>query len=428
MTKPTSASFNRRDFLKTGSLGALGVLFNGLEATPLAAAGYEPAQRVFDGPPVACAVIGTGLWGRELIGFLDRTPGASLHTVCDHYPAFLRRGAALAPQAKAVEDYRRVVEDAEVDAVFVATPTHQHREITVAALEAGKHVYCEAPLAHTVADARAIAAAAKAAAPAKLFQAGLQMRSEPQNHHVMTFVRTGALGSLAMARSQVHRKESWRRPAPNREREEVVNWRLNREISTGLLGEWGIHHLDTVRWLAGGRPKAVSAFGGVTQWHDGRDVADTTQAVFEFPNEIAYNLSCSLANSFEGSYDVIFGGDSAILLRGTQAWMFREADAPLLGWEVYARRDQFLNDTGISLVADATQLLAQGIDPATHAAEAESPVFHAVSDFIAAIHDGEPPAAGYAEGFEATVLALKANEALLTGKRVELRDEWFNLS
>jgi predicted dehydrogenase len=90
-------------------------------------------------------------------------PGAPIVTICDAYEPYLRRAMSGAPGATGVADYRRVLDRADVEAVVIATPTNTHRELACAALQAGKHVYCEAPLAASIADARAIAVAARAA-------------------------------------------------------------------------------------------------------------------------------------------------------------------------------------------------------------------------------------------------------------------------
>ncbi len=430
MNKPSR--INRRDFLKTGSLGALGLLAGtAIELKAQTPPARKPAAAASSdtpaGPTVNFAIIGVGPWGRDLIDTLSTIPNANVHTVCESYPAYLRRATRAAPEAKAVEDYRQVLDDPEVQAVIVATPSHQHREIAIAALQAGKHVYCEAPMAASIEDARAIAQAA-AAAQKQIFQIGQQLRANPQHHHVLNFFRTGALGDTLMARGQWHRKQSWRRTSPNRQRETELNWRLRKNTSPGLMGEIGVHHIDVTSWFLNARPIAVSGFGGILHWKDGREVNDTVQTVFEYPNGVTFSYSCSLANSFEADHDIFYGSDSAILMRANRAWMFREPDAPLLGWEVYARKEEFFNQTGISLVADATQLLAQGLNPSTDSSLLTTPIKSALEDFIVCINESKAPNAGYKEGFEATVAAIKANEATIAGSKIEFKDEWFSLA
>src|SRR5256714_5906689 len=156
------SDWNRRDFLKGGSFATLMTMLGGVELisrAPARAADLETLVQF----QVKCAVIGLGSWGREIIATLSRLKTAQLVAVCDTYPASLKRAANSAPNAKGLDDYRKILDDKEVQAVIVATPTHQHRDITIAALQAGKHVYCEAPLANNIEDAKTIALAAKAA-------------------------------------------------------------------------------------------------------------------------------------------------------------------------------------------------------------------------------------------------------------------------
>ena len=90
----------------------------------------------------------------------------------------------------------------------------------------------------------------------------------------------------------------------------------------------------------------------------------------------------TLATSFDADYEMFYGTDSAVMLRGNKAWMFKEVDAPLLGWEVYARKDEFYRETGIALVANATKLVAQGNKPVEEAPYSSTPLHYALESFI----------------------------------------------
>jgi hypothetical protein len=192
-------------------------------------------------------------------------------------------------------------------------------------------------------------------------------------------------------------------------------------------------------------------------WKDDRDVPDTIQAVLEFPNGVQMIYDASLANSFEGEYEVLYGSDAAVLMRESKAWMFKEVDSPLLGWEVYAPKTTFYKETGITLAAGNSKpppVDAQGQpivpDPLT-----TTPLFSALGNFLrnavdlnAAAEDYKSSygaddvdglmenlakvprraAANYLEGFQSVVIAVKANEAILGAKRIELKPEWYELA
>ncbi len=459
MNKNTNqADLNRREFLKGSSFSSLMALMGGIaiQADDKPKAGDAPTNYKTTGAPVKCALIGCGAWGREILKTLAILPNAPMVAVCDTYGVSLRRAKGSAPQAESHEDYRKVLEKKDVQAVIVATPTHLHREIVLAALQAGKHVYCEAPLAATVEDARAIANAARASLKVH-FQSGLQMRSDPQRQFLLQFIRSGAMGKTIKARAQWHRKQSWRYTSASPERETDLNWRLQKATSPGLIGEVGVHHLDTACSFINTLPISVTGFGGIMRWNDGREVPDTIQAVFEFPEGIRLSYEATLANSFDADYEVYYGTDSAIMVRDNKAWMFKEVDAPLLGWEVYAQKDAFYKETGIALIADATKSVKAASSGGEEAAYAESPLRHALQSFVVnsnahssgvedfsanfdvndaaalkeyleSINKVKQPHAGYKEGYETTVAVLKANEAILKGQKIEFRKEWFSLS
>lgn len=445
---------NRRDFIGRGSIAAL---LSALGAVELRAQDKPkdeaPTQYKTSGKPMNLGVIGCGVWGRDILETSVRLPNAPVVAICDNYGAFVRRAAKIVPKAKTYEDFNQLLADKDVQGVIVATPTHLHKDIVLAALKAGKHVYCEAPIAHTVEDARAISAGAKAAIKVN-YQPGLQNRSDPQRYFLIEFIRTGALGKHAFARAQWHRKESWRRTAPTPEREKEINWRLKRNTSTGLVGEIGIHQIDAAGWFTDAKPVAIHGFGSTLLWNDGRDVPDTVQAVVEFEGGVRMTYDCMLTNSFDSTYEVFHGTDAALMIRGSRAWLFKEVDSPLLGWEVYARKDQFYKETGIALVANATKIATRD-DNAEELPFENTPLSFALKSFIhnsvtkqAGVEDfvsnfGDDadgirqyldtikgsllPAASIQDGLAATVMALKTNEAILKGQKVVIDKSWFEV-
>ncbi len=241
-----------------------------------------------------------------------------LTAICDSFPLMLRRAQRDYPEAARIAEVQEIIDDETIPAIFIATPTHKHRELVIAALAAGKHVYCEAPLAHTMDDARAIAQAALDA-PDQIFQGGLVYRTEPQYRSVFGFVRSGAIGKAIMSRSQWHTKQSWRRASSSQQRADELNWRLYQETSLGLVGEIGMHPVDIMSWMKGELPTAVSGFGNVLYWRDGRTEPDTIQAVFEYPGGENMLFDASLVSGFDSAYDLLFGSDSTINSSGSES-------------------------------------------------------------------------------------------------------------
>ena len=414
---------NRRDFLKKSSL----VTLASMASAPAQAAQAERPPRPTNDDAVQCALIGFGAWGREIASTMARVPGLNLAAVVDTYDVMLQRAERSVPEAARHSDYRVVLDDPEVQAVLIATPTYTHRQIALDALEAGKHVYCEAPMASSIEDARALALAAREAED-QIFQVGLLNRSNPQYRSIFQVIRSGALGKPVMTRAQWHAKQSWRRASPNREREEAQNWRLDPNLSLGLVGEVGIHQLDTASWFLDALPVAVTGFGRVMLWDDGREMPDTVQAILEYPSGAHMMYDATLASSFDGMYDLFYGSNSTIMIRDTKAWMFKEVDAPMLGWEVYARKDDFYKEQGIALAANATQLDAQEQDPTADDPNVETPLFYALNEF-ADNHAYGPfqPAAGYVEGYRGVVVVQKAHEAVMQNEKVTIDASLFEL-
>jgi hypothetical protein len=214
----------------------------------------------------------------------------------------------------------------------------------------------------------------------------------------------------------------------------------------------------------------VTGFSSVILQNAGPDVPDTVQCVFEFPEGanagVRFLCDATLCNHFDTDYEMYYGTDSAILMqpgderRESKAWMFKEDDAPLLGWEVYARKDAFGAETGVSLVANASKQQAltdkgaaanapPAIEPLQYAlqsftanagavaaaakdyaedfGDADTPEFRAKLAEARKFSMAQFPAAGWEEGLEATVLAIKANEAALLKQRLELKNEFFEL-
>ena len=445
--------FNRRDFISSagGSLAAMAAMMQALEARAQDSEGKDSVRRTDDStPPVKMGLIGYGPQGREIARNLAQLPSAPLVAVSDNYGAMLRRAKREHPKAKGYENYGDLLKDENVEGVIIATAPHDHKDIVQAALKAGKHVYCEAPLGGTAADAKAIAQAAKAN-PAQNFQAGLQYRSEPQRHFMFPFMRAGAIGKAVHARTQWHKKTSWRRVSPNATREKAINWRLNPELSPGLAGEIGMHQADLVNYFLKLQPIAVNGFGNTIQWRDGRKVPDTVNLVYQYENGFSLTQELTLSNSFDGEYEVMHGTNSAVMLRGAQAWMYKEADAPLIGWEVYARKMPHYGTPGVVLAAGATTL-SKGKKLYVESTFTQSPLFYsleafaynshqvrsAVKDFTDTFGEADAdtlrdflkeqldgtnsllPAASATEGYTATVIGLKANEAVQTGKQIEI--------
>ncbi|GJQ28123.1 MAG: hypothetical protein HBSAPP03_00070 [Phycisphaerae bacterium] len=390
-------SMDRRGFLVSaaGAAAGLALLPETLPAAVRPSAG-----------PVNLAIIGCGRQGRRLgIELIDKLgEGARVAAVCDLEERLARNLAGRARDAQVFTSYKELLDKAkDVQAVIVATPTHLHKAVALDSVAAGKHVYCEAPLAHTPEECAEIARAARGAST--VFAVGCEGRSNPIYQLARTFYKTDAVRDSVSVYAQDHAKTTWGRPG---------DWWLDPATSIGLPGEKGVQQFDVAHWYRGSYPKEVEARGSIRLHQDGREVPDTVRATLRWADGVELHYDATIANSFGGRHETFFNTNAAIKLAWTHGWMFKEPDSPQLGFEVYANRQQFHNDEGITLIADATKLAAQGklkegvgLPNLSH--------YYALNDFLAAVSTGRAPACTASEGARATMVAIRVNEAVKKG-------------
>lgn len=404
----------RREFLALSATTcalALSAEFDPLAALPPRAA------------PLEVGLVGCGRQGRAILAELAKMKDIAVVALADPIES---RTQAAARRAAGARTYRGHAEllaaEAGLAAVFVATPTHLHREPACAAFAAGKHVWCEGPLAATADDARAIAAAARASG--KVGAVGLQGRANPIYLLARSFHKAGVLRELACLRAQAHKKTSWRFQPAQGEGDAAANWRLDPAVSLGLEGEWFSQQADVVHWYLNEYPSRVRGHGSVRLHKDGRAVADTVALELEFASGARLAWSGTLCNSYAGTFEEFCGEMATLRLAWNAGWMFKEADAPTQGWEVYANREQFHDEQGITLIADATKLAAQN-KLKDGVGLPEPPLYYTLADFVAALGTGKPPACGIDEGLRAALVAQACHRAVTSGETVALDPEAF---
>ena len=400
---------SRREFIASsaGAMAAVAILPD-----------LAGAARTLAGP-VNIALVGCGRQGRAIITELAQIENVKIVAVCDIDQARADGASKRAQGAEAFTDIKAMLDKVKaISAVIVATPTHLHKDPVVAALAAGKHVYCEAPMAHTVADAKAIAAAA--AASKSVFAVGFEGRSNPIYKLARGFFRSDAVREVVAIEAKQFQKTSWRFPSSDSSREKAVNWRLDPAVSLGLPGEWGGQAFDVAMWYTDKVPVKVRGYGTIRLWNDDkRTVADTVHCEMVFADELRMHFDASLANSYETRHELFRGSNAAIKLAWTHGWMFKEADAATQGWEVYANRQRFHNDEGITLIADATKLASQG-KLKDGVGLPYTSLYYALSDFVAAVDGGKPAACDGAAALRSTVVSIACAKAAVEGGEVTI--------
>ena len=407
MTGSELPGVDRRTFLTHAASGLAAVALS-----PDLAALLPPRPR---GMEVGVGVIGCGRHGRRILRELAKIDGCTVAAVCDSDGRRLKRAGQIAGDgATSFADSAAMLADAKgVDAVIIATPTHKHLEAATAAIDAGRAVYIETPLENTVERAGAIAeAAATASAPVA---AGATARTNPVYKLARSFRRSGAIEDVVSVRAQWMDKTTWRTAANDPVRDKALNWKLDPDVSLGLPGEMGCHAFDLLDWFCGIQPTAVTGGSAVVYHRDGREVADTAHLSLALPRGAHMSWEASLANSYDAELAVVRGSGGTFRLAETHAWMFKEADSPTQGWEVYAHREMVGKEQGIVLIADATKLAArsrleEGIGLP------HPPLYYALHAFITAVAEGGEPACTIADALPATTTAVWAAHAARSGE------------
>jgi predicted dehydrogenase len=257
------------------------------------------------GEKIVIGLMGAGGRGRQVAQMFAARPDVEIAWLCD--PDSRRLGPAKqaiekvqgkAPQT--AQDFRRILDDKNVDAMINATPDHWHALGTILACQAGKDVYVEKPLAHNIWEGRKMIEAARKYK--RVVQVGMQTRSAPYAIEAVEQIKSGKLGDVHMVRvlnmmQHTPQKpgavqpvpegfdyELWCGPAPKLPYNPSQRWLNQWEFSCGPIAGDAIHQLDFARMLFGDKPypDTVSCTGGVKALRDGRTIPDTQMALYEY--------------------------------------------------------------------------------------------------------------------------------------------------
>ena len=301
------ALINRREFLRNlGVIGA-GAL---LSMSPWLSVFSEVVET--SGEKCRLAIIGTGSRGRFLMSFLLQNPKVEIVALCDIYQPSMEKALNLVREAKVYTDYRKVLENKTVDAVLVATPLNLHCQIVLDAFDAGKHVFCEKSIGFTMEECFRIYK--KHISTGKVFFTGQQRLFDPRYIKAMEMIHAGTFGEINAIRTFWYRNGDWRREVPSSDLERLINWRLYREYSKGLMTELACHQLQIGSWALQELPVKVIGHGAITYWKDGREVYDNVSCIYVFENGKKMTFDSVISNKFYGLEEQIMGSLGTIEL------------------------------------------------------------------------------------------------------------------
>ena len=308
----------RREFVKRSGVAALAL------ATSPAIGGFNIIGKAQE--TVNIGVIGTGGRGSGLIPVINEIEGLQVTACCDILPFRLESALKRVDgKASGYEDYRKVLEDKNVDAILVATPLSEHAGIEIDALKAGKHIYGEKTLAKGYSQIEALLKE-KREHPELIFQTGHQYHSSRLYTGVVKLIEEGKIGKIAAFESQWNRSGNWRREVPKPEYERIVNWRMYKEYSGGLTAELCSHQIDFANWVLEETPDQVVGFGGIDYWKDGRETYDNVHLVYNYPSGVRATYMCLTSNARNDYQIKVMGDKGTIILDYTKAWFYPEGN------------------------------------------------------------------------------------------------------
>jgi len=372
---------SRRDVLKTaGAVTAAAASLPSVE-------GFPAIQKVrAANDQVRFGMIGTGSRGQYLLKHLKGIDNGNCVALCDIQQDNLDKGVKfIGSNPKPFKDYRELLAQKDVEAVFVTTPLFEHYRITRDALMAGKHVFCEKCLVFKPEEVHGLRTLA-GQYPKQILQTGLQRRYSYFYQIVRQMIEKGILGDVHHIHAQWHRNMI-NKPSslwvmkPGGE-SNINNWRLYRSMSGGLPAELTSHQVDVADWMFGSTPEFVMGLGSLDSLKDGRNVYDNVQLIYKYPKGQKLTYSSISTNSFspyfnaqrtemaecimgtDGTIAITVGGDTpAVNIPGMPkvegafqppiAWWYREPPKTVTVSKADSKKKE-------GMVAGATMISASG--------------------------------------------------------------------
>ena len=390
---------------------------------------------------VRVGLIGCGGRGMFDAKLMRAAPEVEFVAVCDLYPLHVARAREWAgPSAKEYKDFRRLLEQKDIDAVLIATPDHWHAIPAVLACQAGKDVYVEKPLSHNIQEGRTMVDAARR--HNRVVQMGAQQRSAPHYAEVARIIQSGELGRVHFVRiwNYTNMFPNGIGHAPDSDPPEGVDWDMylgpapyvrfnrNRFIGTyrwfwdyggGLVTDFGIHRFDSMHQIMKvDAPLSVSASGGRYGLTDGAETPDVVQVTYEYPGFILSYEACML-NSHGA------GGRTP----GKKYYQTRSADDRPHGEAYYGTNGTLIADRlGFEIYPELQVASGPGAVGRGEAAEAfrmqrkemsaeDATALH-VKNFVECVRSRKQPAADVEIGHRSTIVAHLGNIAYRTGHKI----------
>ena len=256
---------------------------------PQAVRGFQANSKISVG------LIGSGGRGSYDASIVNADPRARVTALCDLYDDRLETATQKIKAAgpKVYKDFEKLLASPDIDAVVIATPPFEHPRMLEAAVQAGKHVYCEKPAGVDLEGVKRVIATARKADPKKNISFGFQQRYGPVYLEAYKRIQAGQIGTLSNARGFWIDRDPFKRvPYPDPQVEKLRNWFAYREYSGDFIVEQDCHNLDVLHWFLGARPIRAVGMGGRKVRTD-MEILDHLTLSYEFPNGIHVNFEAN---------------------------------------------------------------------------------------------------------------------------------------
>jgi predicted dehydrogenase len=313
----TSSEISRREFIQTSAVTATGVT-GALTATEtaLSAESIDPVK-LDSGEKLRLAIIGCGARSQNHIVGINHYKNLEIVAICDILPEMLEEKGKLIERGapRRYTDYQKMLQQDDIHAVVNILPNTLHCEMTVASLDAGKHVLCEKPLANNVTECRQMMKAADR--NRRVLQVGTQSRHNPGFQNLVRQLREGLVGKPLYGWVHSFRAD-WRKLDPDPVKDAEINWRMQMDECGGITYEMGIHLIDVFNWFIGSAPVEVTSMGGINNTKlEKRDSWDHAGVITRYENGAVVNYGANLYSCGGPGPDCIFGDGGSLTCEPT---------------------------------------------------------------------------------------------------------------
>jgi predicted dehydrogenase len=408
------AGIPRRSFLKNASLAVAGA---SVMQFPLFGRSFAPNSKV------VLAVMGTNSRGLEHIKAIALIPNVTIAYICDVEDNALAKGVALVEKLTGkkptgVKDFRKILNNKDIDAITIATPDHWHTPAAMMACAAGKHVYVEKPCSHNPEEGEWLVAAARKYN--RHVQMGNQRRSMPNLVAAMQQIHSGAIGNAYFARGWYanNRKsigtgklvaapsnldwDLWQGPAPRETyRDNLVhyNWHWFWNWGTGEACNNGTHEIDCMRWALGVDYAAkVTSAGGRFAFKDDWQTPDTQVITYEFSGGKSISWEGRSCSNYPGE-----GSGRGFIIYGDKGTLVNNGGDD---YKIFGLDNKLVSQSGAGNATNTINPLGPG----------ETLDGYHFRNFVDAIRNDTPLNAEIAEGHKSVLLCQLGNISQRVGR------------